>query len=58
MSHIVLTVHYFVGIPSIGLPSIDPVEVKEYHIEGDSFAQHYYNSKLYGYLQAKISNTQ
>lgn len=48
----------FLGIPSLGLPSIDPVEVKEYHIEEASFAQHYFDSKLYGYAKAKISNSQ
>lgn len=48
----------FLGVPSLGFPSINPVEVKEFHIEEDSFAQHYYDAKLYGYLQAKVSNAQ
>lgn len=52
---------HFLGIPSLGVPSIDPVEIKEYHLKGGisaSFGQHYYNCLLYGCSQMTVSDAQ
>lgn len=49
-------------MPSIGLPSIDPVEVAELQIgEGTSavnLVQNYYNLKIYGFSKTKASKSQ
>lgn len=49
---------YFTGIPTLGVPAIDPLEVEKYDIKGEGFTHQYFHSKLYGYLQAKITNAQ
>lgn len=52
----------FLGIHSLGLPRIDPVDIPEVHIgEGASavnLVQNYYDIELYGVRDAKVSSAQ